>query len=136
MERIGFDHAILHVADWERSNAFYTDVLGAELVENPEAAGNPLGGWAYRFGDQQLNVHGPWPGKTEPCCPPEQRVPGRSDLCFVWPGPIDEAVEHLARLRVSVEEGPVERFGAQGTGESVYIRDPDGSLIELISYAG
>jgi catechol-2,3-dioxygenase len=45
------DHCVIHVSDWERSNAFYTTVLGAELVTRPT-------GYAYRFGDKQLNVHG------------------------------------------------------------------------------
>jgi catechol 2,3-dioxygenase-like lactoylglutathione lyase family enzyme len=133
---VGFDHTVIHVSDWDRSNAFYRDVLDAELVENPEAAENPLGGWAYRFGEQQLNVHGPWPGKAEPCCPPEQLVPGGSDLCFTWPGSIEGAVRHLNESGVEIEEGPLERFGARGPGTSVYFRDPDGSLIELISYDG
>ncbi len=45
------DHCVIHVLDWERSNAFYRDVMGAELVQRPV-------GRAYRFGDKQLNVHG------------------------------------------------------------------------------
>jgi catechol 2,3-dioxygenase-like lactoylglutathione lyase family enzyme len=36
---------------------------------------------------------------------------------------------------VPVETGPVERLGAGGAGTSVYFRDPDGSLLEFISYA-
>jgi catechol 2,3-dioxygenase-like lactoylglutathione lyase family enzyme len=60
---------------------------------------------------------------------------GNSDLCFVWDGPIEGAVAHLERHGVEVEEGPVERHGARGAGTSVYFRDPDGSLLELISYA-
>ena len=48
-----FDHCVIHVSDWERSNAFYHDVLGAELVDRG------AGTWAYRFGTEQLNVHGP-----------------------------------------------------------------------------
>jgi catechol 2,3-dioxygenase-like lactoylglutathione lyase family enzyme len=134
VRRVALDHTVIHVSDWERSNAFYSEVLGAELVENPEAVANPLGGWAYRFGDQQLNVHGPWPGKAEPCCPPEQARPGSSDLGFAWPGPIEEAITHLERFGIPLEEGPVERFGARGTGRSIYCRDPDGSLIELVAY--
>ena len=47
------DHCVIAVTDWERSNAFYCDVLGAELVELDK------GRYAYRFGEQQLNVHGP-----------------------------------------------------------------------------
>ena len=35
---------------------------------------------------------------------------------------------------MEIEEGPVERHGARGAGVSVYFRDPDGSLLEFISY--
>ena len=60
--------------------------------------------------------------------------PGASDICFVWPGRADELQEHLWRHGVEVELGPLEREGARGTGTSVYFRDPDGNLLELIVY--
>jgi catechol 2,3-dioxygenase-like lactoylglutathione lyase family enzyme len=60
--------------------------------------------------------------------------PGGSDLCFVWPGPIEEAAAHLRRHGVEVEKGPVLRWGGRVRGRSVYFRDPEGSLVELISY--
>jgi catechol 2,3-dioxygenase-like lactoylglutathione lyase family enzyme len=88
---------------------------------------------AYRLGDTQLNVHGPGVDVSNNVARDPVR-PGNSDLCFVWPGPIDEAVAHLARHDVEIETGPVARFGAQGEGTSVYFRDPDGSLLEFISY--
>jgi catechol 2,3-dioxygenase-like lactoylglutathione lyase family enzyme len=119
------DHVVIAVTDWERSNRFYAEVLGAELV--PRGAG-----WAYRLGEQQLNVHGPGVSPFPVAGTPVP--PGGSDLCFVWPGTVEDAVDHLARHGVEVEEGPVERDGARGTGVSVYFRDPDGSLLELISY--
>ncbi len=121
------DHCVIAVSDWERSNRFYVDVLGAELVELDK------GRWAYRFGDQQLNVHGP-DAEPHPRAADPVR-PGNSDLCFVWDGPVATAVEHLRAHRVEVEVGPVGRIGAGGTGTSVYFRDPDGTLLELISYA-
>jgi catechol 2,3-dioxygenase-like lactoylglutathione lyase family enzyme len=121
------DHVVVAVSDWERSNAFCRDVLGAELVERPG------GGWAYRFGDQQLNLHGP--GVTPEPVARDPVRPGNSDLCFRWDGPISGAVEHLRRCGVAVELGPVTRAGARGEGTSVYFRDPDGSLLEFISYA-
>ena len=120
------DHVVIAVSDWERSDAFYRDVLGAELVRNGP-------GWAYRFGSAQLNLHGPGLNPT-----PVARIPvppGGSDLCFVWPGPIEDAVAHLNRLQVPIELGPVRRFGARGAGTSVYFRDPDGSLLEFMSYS-
>jgi catechol 2,3-dioxygenase-like lactoylglutathione lyase family enzyme len=124
---IRLDHVVIAVSDWERSNAFYRDVLGAELVELSP------GRWAYRFGDQQLNVHGPGVDVSDNVAREPVR-PGNSDLCFVWPGQIEAAVAHLAEHGVDVELGPVERPGARDGGRSVYFRDPDGSLLELISY--
>jgi catechol 2,3-dioxygenase-like lactoylglutathione lyase family enzyme len=62
-------------------------------------------------------------------------APGNSDLCFEWDGPIDGAVAHLLASNVEIELGPVARKGARGEGTSVYFRDPDGSLMEFISYS-
>jgi len=51
--RLRLDHVVIQVSSWEAADAFYRDVLGAELIERE---GNRH---HYRFGDQQLNVHGP-----------------------------------------------------------------------------
>jgi catechol 2,3-dioxygenase-like lactoylglutathione lyase family enzyme len=60
---------------------------------------------------------------------------GSEDLCFEWSGPIEGAVERLYAHGVAIEVGPVKRFGARGReGTSVYFRDPDGNLLELMSY--
>jgi catechol 2,3-dioxygenase-like lactoylglutathione lyase family enzyme len=125
---VRLDHVVIHVSDWERSNAFYRDVLGAELVERD---GGPAR--HYRFGAQQLNVHGPGQDPKPVAARPAE--PGGADLCFEWQGPIEAAAGHLRERGVEVEEGPVVRYGARGRGSSVYFRDPDGSLLELISYA-
>jgi catechol 2,3-dioxygenase-like lactoylglutathione lyase family enzyme len=125
MADVRFDHCVIAVSDWDRSNAFYRDVLGAEVVGRGP-------GYAYRFGAAQLNVHGPGVEASPVARDPVR--PGNSDLCFVWDGPIAGAVEHLAGCRVEIEIGPVPRGGAGGDGESVYFRDPDGTLLELISY--
>jgi len=125
MAQIKLDHVVIHVSSWERSNAFYRDVLGAELIARGA-------GWAYRIGSHQLNLHGPGVQAT-----PVARIPvppGGSDLCFEWSGPIAGAQEHLTRNGIAVEVGPAPRFGARGHGTSVYFRDPDGSLLEFISY--
>jgi len=121
------DHCVIAVSDWEMSNAFYRDVVGAEILDVG------AGRFAYRVGDTQLNVHGPGVdvGSLVGRLPVK---PGNSDLCFVWPGPIEAAVAHLETQGVEVETGPMETFGAGGRGTSVYFRDPDGSLLEFISY--
>ena len=116
------DHCVIHITDWERSNAFYTAVLGAELVTRPA-------GYAYRFGDNQLNVHGPGVQPAEVARLPV--APGNSDLCFEWMGPIADAVAHLGRCGVTIVAGPGPRAGAIGEIQSVYFRDPDQNLIEV-----
>jgi catechol 2,3-dioxygenase-like lactoylglutathione lyase family enzyme len=94
---IELDHCVIHVSDWEQSNAFYRDVLGVELIDRGG------GTWAYRLGGHSLA------GPDRP----GRRPPGRP--------------------RVDIEEGPVARNGARPGGQSVYFRDPDGSLLELIT---
>jgi catechol 2,3-dioxygenase-like lactoylglutathione lyase family enzyme len=116
---------VVHVSNWERSNSFYRDIIGVEVIAKE-------GRWAYRFENAQLNLHGPGLVPN-----PVARIPvppGGSDLCFEWAAPIDDAVEHLQRHHVEIELGPIQRFGARGAGKSVYFRDPDGSLLEFISY--
>jgi catechol 2,3-dioxygenase-like lactoylglutathione lyase family enzyme len=127
MVSVKFDHCVIHVSDWARSNAFYRDVLGAEII--PRGAG-----FAYRFGDTQLNCHGPGVKATPLAQVPVQ--PGNSDLCFEWTGSLEDAAAHLQAHGVVVELGPVERGGVKGMGTSLYFRDPDGTLLEFIRYGG
>ena len=126
MPRLTIDHCVISVSAWERSNAFYRDVLGAEIDQRDPTFGH------YRFDGWQLNVHGPGFDGLNADRPVQ---PGNSDLCFVWDGPIENAVEHLRRCGVAIEAGPGETTsGTGGPGRHVYFRDPDGSLLELMSY--
>ena len=123
--KIQLDHVVIHVTDWSRSNRFYQEVLGAEVVQRGE-------GFVYRIAGQQLNVHGPGVQVQEVARLPVQ--PGNADLCFCWYGSLAEAQAHLERCGVDIISGPVTRPGAQGEGKSVYFRDPDGALLEFITY--
>ena len=120
------DHLVIAVTDRNRSSAFYRNVLGATIVTMP---GDRV---AYRIGSQQLNVHGP--GASATPLPADPVRPGNSDLCFIWNGRIATMLNHLRHHGVEIVDGPVERLGAHGPGHSVYFRDPDGSLLELIAY--
>ena len=123
---VGIDHCVIAISDWDRSNAFYRDVVGAELV--PRGAG-----WVYRIGDQFLSVHGP--GFDTRWVARDPVRPGNSDLCFVWQGPIEAAIARLEAHGIEMEAGPLDAVGPLGhPGRHVYFRDPDGSLLEFVSY--
>lgn len=124
--KLKLDHLVIAVSDWDRSTSFYRNVLGADVVELSR------GRIAYRFGDQQLNVFGP--GSKSSLVPATPVTAGNSDLCFVWPGTVEDAVAHLAACGVEIVEGPSTQDGARGSGTSVYFFDPDQSLLELICY--
>src|ERR1700758_4950292 len=97
----GLDHVVIAVTDYERSNRFYADVLGAEVIEISH------GRYAYRLpGGQQLNVPGPGGSPVPRAARPVR--PGNSDLCFVWDGTPEEAIAHLLGHGVEVELGPAE----------------------------
>ncbi len=121
------DHIVIAVTDYERSNRFYAYVLGVGVEEISR------GRYAYKLaGGQQLNVHGPGASPVPRAADPVH--PGNSDLCFVWEGTPEEALAHLVAHGIEVELGPANRSGGQGNGTSVYFRDPDGTLLELISH--
>jgi catechol 2,3-dioxygenase-like lactoylglutathione lyase family enzyme len=126
MGALKIDHCVIHVSDWERSNHFYRIVLGAEVVPRQK-------GYAYKLGDFLLNCHGPGIAPKIVARLPVQ--PGNSDLCFEWPGPIAAALSHLEAHGVAVALGPVATQGAKGRATSLYFRDPDGSLLEFMSYS-
>jgi catechol 2,3-dioxygenase-like lactoylglutathione lyase family enzyme len=116
------DHFVLTVADIDRSCAFYEAALGMEIQTFGE------GRKALRFGNQKINLH---PAGRE--FEPKARVPtpGSGDLCFIAASPLDAVIAHLGALGVAIEIGPSIRTGATGPIRSIYLRDPDGNLIEI-----
>jgi catechol 2,3-dioxygenase-like lactoylglutathione lyase family enzyme len=115
------DHIVLTVADPEATVAFY-ERLGMRREEFGE------GRLALRFGDQKLNLH----QAGKPIQPHARRpTPGSADICLLVAGSLDDVERELERADVVIELGPVERAGATGRLRSLYLRDPDGNLVEL-----
>jgi catechol 2,3-dioxygenase-like lactoylglutathione lyase family enzyme len=85
------------------------------------------------FGDQKINVRPRDADKVE-WFTADHEMAGSDDLCFLTLSTPDEVVAHLRAHGVAIEEGPTKKQGARGTLNSVYCRDPDGSLIEISSY--
>jgi catechol 2,3-dioxygenase-like lactoylglutathione lyase family enzyme len=125
MRITSLDHLVLTVRHIEATCDFYSRVLGMEAVTFGE------GRQALVFGMQKINLHEQGQ-EFEPKA--ERPTPGSADLCFVTEVPLAEFVEHLQALHVPILEGPVARTGAVGPIQSVYLRDPDGNLIEVCNY--
>ena len=119
------DHLVLTVRDVEATCRFYETALGMRREEFG------AGRVALHFGRQKINVH-PYPSPVEIVA--KDPRPGTADLCFISETPLEEVAAHLKTCGVTIEMGPVERSGAEGTLRSVYCRDPDGNLIEVSNY--
>jgi len=116
------DHIVLTTADLDRCLEFYTGVLGM-TVERYGAQRVAL-----RFGPHKLNVHPPGFDASIKARVP---TPGSLDLCFLAARPLNDVIAHLRTCGVAIEEGPSVRTGARFAIRSVYIRDPDGNLVEI-----
>ena len=119
------DHLVLTVTDIGRTVMFYEKVLGMQPVTFGE------GRWALAFGSSKINLH--QAGREfEPKA--ARPTPGSADLCLIAADPLTGICADLTAQAVVIEEGPVMRTGATGPIQSVYIRDPDGNLIEISNY--
>ncbi len=124
----GFDHVSLPMRDTDAMVAFYR-ALGLQVAEHRAVV-------SVYVGKQMINLHRPetWqrdgftlraPNASPPC----------GDLCFVWGGTSDALHAQLQGVGAAIEEGPVDRPGGRRqTGTSVYVRDPDGNLLEFMIY--
>jgi catechol 2,3-dioxygenase-like lactoylglutathione lyase family enzyme len=126
------DHLVLTCRDVAATLRFYTEVLG--MKEVTFGAGRK----ALAFGRQKLNLHPLGQAASGPdgnvAAVAARPTPGSADLCLVVAESAEAVVAHLAAFGVPIEEGPCTRTGALGPIESVYIRDPDGNLVELSRY--
>lgn len=123
------DHVVLTVADIEATKAFYTKYLGMKGESFRSPKDTSVERHALSFGQQKINLH----KSGAEFEPKAQNVkPGSGDLCFITDDKIDDVLEALKDDGVEVLEGGgiVDRQGAVGKLRSLYVRDPDGNLVE------
>jgi catechol 2,3-dioxygenase-like lactoylglutathione lyase family enzyme len=127
------DHIVINVTDVARTTDWYRRILGMDVkVFDPGGGKTPR--TSLQFGQQKINVRPRDADKVE-WFTADHQTAGSDDLCFLTSATPDEVVAHLRGHGVAIEEGPVAKQGARGMLRSVYCRDPDGSLIEISSYA-
>jgi catechol 2,3-dioxygenase-like lactoylglutathione lyase family enzyme len=121
------DHLVITARDPEATIKFYTEILGMRLVVFGE------GRKALAFGEQKINLH----DAAKPYVPHAKApTPGSVDLCFIAAEPVERVMAELKAKGVKIEEGIVPRTGALAKLRSLYIRDPDGNLIEISNEVG
>ena len=125
------DHLVLTVRDVEETIAFYSKILGMTRQRFRSADGSDR--HALGFGDQKINLH---VAGAEFLPHAMQPVSGSADICFMSETLLEAWLAHLTRCGIAIEDGPVARTGATGPLVSIYIRDPDGNLIEISNPGG
>jgi catechol 2,3-dioxygenase-like lactoylglutathione lyase family enzyme len=120
------DHIVLTTAHTEECIDFYTRVLGMTFERFGE------GRMALKFGRQKINLH----EKGREFSPKATlALPGTLDVCFIADVPLEQVIARLASCKIRIIEGPVMKTGARGPIRSVYVRDPDGNLVEISEQA-
>lgn len=116
------DHLVLTTHDMQACIAFYGGLLGMQLETFGE------GRKALKFGEQKINLHD---ASTATDAYAAKPTPGALDFCLLAEGPLDDVIAHLKAKGAKIELGPVLRTGACFAIRSIYLRDPDGNLVEI-----
>jgi len=126
----GLDHIAITVADIDISCKFYRDLFGASQVFEYAVAGKAAVRQLY-LGGARLSVHQAGNGIELVAKRP---TVGSADICMRWNGSIESAVALLREHKLPIIDGPSPRENASGQpSQSVYFRDPDGNLLELMA---
>jgi catechol 2,3-dioxygenase-like lactoylglutathione lyase family enzyme len=124
MHIVALDHIVLNVADVERSLAFYSETLGLPAERVELWRGGKVGFPSVRVNEHTILdlVHK---------APEGQNL---AHFCLVADSDIQALKGELEAKGVDIERGPTSRSGARGDGLSFYIRDPDGTQVEIRCY--
>ncbi len=118
------NHFVITTKNVEECLRFYTETLGMKQKATD-------GRFSLWFGSQKINIH-TRPAEFLPAA--AHPLPGSLDLCFEIEDDMEAVLAELKRKNAPLVTGIVERNGAKGKMRSIYLRDPDGNLIELASY--
>ena len=128
---LAIDHVAITVADVEQTWRFYDRLFGTEIINEYAPSGKPFVRVFILGGGARLSVHQLGNGVDLVAAKP---TPGSADICFRWGSSIKEAIAHLGNHGLRIVDGPSPRRTADGLpAHSVYFRDPDGNLIELMA---
>jgi len=125
------DHIVFNVRDIEVSANWYVRILGMARLETRSDAGEDR--TSVAFGHNKINLR-PIDATQDSWFTGKQPCVGSQDICFLTDMPSERVAAHLSENAVKIELGPVVKQGARGPINSVYVRDPDGNLIEISSY--
>ena len=121
------DHVVITVFDINKSVHFYSNILGMELQEFLSSTDNTKRK-SLKFGRQKINLH----EVSKPFKPHANKpLPGTMDICFLSEINVDDWIKIFNKFDIKIEEGPVQKTGANGPIRSIYVRDPDKNLIEI-----
>jgi catechol 2,3-dioxygenase-like lactoylglutathione lyase family enzyme len=119
---LGLDHVVFRVKDQQASTRFYVDVLGCTVDHVNER----ISLVHLRFGEHYIDL---LPATAEA---PASVAGGVDHVCLsIHCDDLGKLAATLRQRGVALEGDVVERRGAYGTGPSIYLRDPDGHVVEL-----
>ena len=130
------DHIVLNVEDDEKMIAFYSKVLmfGPERLEEYRAGDVPFP--SVRLNSDTIIDLFPKKMRQKSALAAQGRENLNHFCIALSKGTWEKLLERLQVNNVTIKEGPVPRWGAHGTGTSIYFRDPEGNLIEARYYEG
>ena len=121
------DHVVITVFDINKSVHFYSNILGMELQEFLSSTDNTKRK-SLKFGRQKINLH----EVSKPFKPHANKpLPGTMDICFISEINVNDWIKIFDNFDIKIEDGPVQKTGANGPIRSIYVRDPDKNLIEI-----
>ena len=121
------DHVVITVTDIKKSILFYSNILGMELQEFTSKTDN-VKRKSLKFGTQKINLH----EASNPFKPHAHNpLSGTMDICFLSEKNVNDWIKLFDKFDIKIEDGPVIKTGANGPIKSIYVRDPDKSLIEI-----